>query len=149
MPLTSNSLIPAYTGAILALFSSASLLASEADFFQVIDMKSSSSLNIRELPSPAAKPVGRIPAATNIDIFNLGCLTPLEEGEFPWCEVRWNGIQGWASSYYLAERSYTPSVASPETGNTANYPTQVTPTTPSAEPNILDLPDATIWRPLN
>jgi len=94
--------------------------ASGPDFWQVQNVANNDVLNIRIAADPHAKKIGEIPPGSNC-IRNLGCQGGLSFEEFTtlskkekvaaekanprWCQIEYQGIRGWVSGKYLAEKS--------------------------------------------
>jgi hypothetical protein len=100
--------------------------ASGPDFWQVQDVADNDVLNIRIDADPHAKKIGAIPPGASC-IRNLGCQGGLTFDEFMtlskedkaaaeksnprWCQIEYQGIRGWVSGKYLAEKSCNETLA--------------------------------------
>ena len=88
------------------------------DFYRVVDVREGSALNLRAAPTIGAARVGRIPAGTD-GLPNKGCVGGLTFEEWSqadaqtraasrktrWCRTAYQGIDGWAAGWHLAEGS--------------------------------------------
>ncbi len=94
--------------------------ASGPDYWRVQGVADNDALNIRIDADPHAKIIGEIPPGSSC-IRNLGCQGGLSFEEFTtlskkekvaaekanprWCQIEYQGIRGWVSGKYLAEKS--------------------------------------------
>jgi len=85
--------------------------SSGPDTFRVRRVAPNDVLHLRKAPSRSSEQVGSIPH-DGTGIMNLGCVQVRGGKAVPasdaprgalWCKVRYSGIEGWASSRYLAE----------------------------------------------
>lgn len=111
--------LAAVSGLSLATATIARAEADGPDYFRVIGVAENDVLNIREAPEAGAAKLGEIP--WNGDgIRNLGCQGGLSFAEWEvateaerraaaqtrWCRVSYDGVEGWAAGWFLAEGSY-------------------------------------------
>lgn len=74
-----------------------------ADLFEVVNVASDDVLNVRENPGVGNPIVGTIPPnGTGVEV--IGASQQVEDGGF-WLPVRYQGVTGWAHSYFLAPES--------------------------------------------
>jgi uncharacterized protein len=109
--------------ALLVLFSGNAMAEADGpDYYQVRDVSSSDTLNIRAEPHADAARLGEI-QPDGVCIRNLGCQGGLTFQEFTtlskaqqaqrlkdnprWCKVEYQGLVGWVAGRYLAEGSCT------------------------------------------
>lgn len=119
------------TAAFLAI--SASPVLAEADgpdFFRVVNVNANDVLNIRSEASAHSQKIGQIPATAD-GIQNLGCIGQMTYAEYEaasdveraagahrgWCNIAYDGIDGWVAARYLGEGS-APASATTDSANT-------------------------------
>jgi heat shock protein HslJ len=123
---------PAATmGLLLAMAAGVRAEADGPDYFRVTGVAENDVLNIHEAPDAEAAKLGEIP--WNGDgIRNLGCEGGLSFDEWQkatpeqreagaktrWCRVSYDGVEGWAAGWFLAEGSY-PAAETTGTGEAA------------------------------
>lgn len=106
--------------AVLLTISASQVLAEAdgPDFFQVVNVNANDVLNIRSEASAHSQKIGQI-AAFEDGIENLGCIGQMTYAEYEaasdseraagahrgWCNVAYEGIEGWVAARFLAEGS--------------------------------------------
>lgn len=89
------------------------------DFYRIVGVAPDDVLNIRAEPSAASQKIGEIPHDGD-RIQNRGCIRELSFQEWQqaseedrkiathrrWCEITFNGIEGWVAGRFLVEGSY-------------------------------------------
>jgi len=109
----------AVSGLFFAVTTAVEAEADGPDYFRVTGVAENDVLNIRGAPEAGAAKLGEIP--WNGDgIRNLGCQGGLSFAEWEaateaerkaaaqtrWCRVSYDGVEGWAAGWFLAEGSY-------------------------------------------
>lgn len=118
----------AIVGVILAMMAPGASFAEAdgPDFYRVTGVASDDVLNIRARPSASGDKVGSIPHDGD-GIANLGCEGGLSYAEWSaaseeeraassrhrWCQISFEGVEGWVAGRFLAEGSAPKGVASP------------------------------------
>ncbi|MHA1128147.1 MAG: META domain-containing protein, partial [Alphaproteobacteria bacterium] len=105
--------------AVMAVTASAVFAEADGpDFFKVVNVSSDDVLNIRVDATADSEKVGEIPAY-GAGIQNLGCYGQLTYEQYEaatdaeraagshrrWCNIVYEGVEGWVSGHYLAEDS--------------------------------------------
>ena len=75
----------------------------QAPRFSIARVKSNVSdgyMNVRSGPGLNFQPIGRLPAgANNVEVYDSTCQQSNDgRTKKPWCQVSWNGLNGWVSS---------------------------------------------------
>jgi len=79
----------------------AEIPTSKSRYFRVADDVSQGILNMRAAPSTKAPIIVAIPAGTTG--LKVGDCKRTDDGNYPWCEIRWREYEGWASSCCIVE----------------------------------------------